>query len=134
MDKFEYIARHPEDKQYFAVVDHTINRKMETDERKFVICEVCGEKFARIDSKHLQKHGLSKFEYFQTYGFKKTLCDDSKSKLVSIAEKVNQNAVFTRQSKAEIEIIEYIENRGLECKNNDRKILEGKEIDVFIKK
>lgn len=132
MDKFEYIARHPEDKQYFAVVDPTINRKMETDERKFVTCAVCGEKFARIDSKHLQKHKLSKFEYFQIYGFKKTLCDDSKSKLVSIAEKVNQNAVFTRQSKAEIEIIEHIENSGLECKNNDRKILEGKEIDIFV--
>ena len=37
---------------------------------------------------------------------------------------------FTKNSKSELEIKDFIESGGFECKN-DRRILNGKEIDLY---
>ena len=131
MSRLQYLEQHPEDRPYFETVVSSIYRQMETNPNKYVVCEICGLKFARIDSKHLRKHGMTKFEYLQRYGNGNTLSNECYNKLVKIANKMNRNMTFTKRSKDELEIMEFIKNHGIEC-GCDRRILNGKEIDIFV--
>ena len=58
--KIEYIKEHPEEREYFALVNETLNRQMSNNEDEYVVCAICGEKFSRIDWRHLKKHGITK--------------------------------------------------------------------------
>ena len=132
--KIDYIAEHPEDKPYFELVSETKNRQMETDPDKYVTCMVCGAKLARIDSKHLKLHGMTKHGYLSKYSNAKTICRSFEKFLSGNASKMNlaldgRNDKFT--SKPETELREYVTGLGFECHKN-RKILNGKELDLYI--
>ena len=129
--KIDYLKEFPQEKDYFIAVDPKINRQMETDENKFVICKVCGKKLARIDSHHLKIHNISKAEYIEKYGIDKLTSNEYHDKQSKISIETNINMSFTRNSKSELEIKDFIESGGLGCKN-DRHILNGKEIDIYI--
>lgn len=131
ISKLEYLERFPEERDYFATVNRVNNRQMETDEDNFVVCKVCGKKLARIDGTHLRNHGLTKFQYIKLYGRDDMLCNKTYKTLSSIAIETNKNMTHSFSSKAENEIMEKIKERGLFC-YTDRKILEGKEIDIYI--
>lgn len=133
ISKLEYIKEYPEDKPYFALVSETLNRQMSDNENDFVICAICGKKLARINDKHLQQHGMTRLEYIKKYGTN-VYSKKHYEKLVTISNKMNlalenRNDIFT--SKPEQEILTFIQNNGLECKKN-RKILNGKELDIFV--
>lgn len=133
ISKLEYIKEYPEDKPYFALVSETLNRQMSDNENDFVICAICGKKLARINDKHLRKHGMTRLEYIKKYG-PNVYSKKHYEKLVIISNKMNlalenRNDIFT--SKPEQEILTFIQNNGLECKKN-RKILNGKELDIFV--
>ena len=131
MSKNEYIKEHPEDKDYFKAVSDMVNRQMEEDETKFVVCKVCGKKLARIDNHHLRIHHMTKLDYINLYGETKMLSDEYYQFEVNNIKKVNENMTFTRQSQAEKEIIDLLESYGVKT-TIDRKILHGKEIDIFL--
>lgn len=132
--KRKYIGDHPEDREYFVLVNPILNRQlMEDNCDNYVVCKICGKKYERITNKHLESHGLTKYEYMMKYG------NEFQSKrflevLRSKANKMNlamdgRNDIF--QSKAEIEIIKMLKNNGLDCGKN-RSILNGKELDIYI--
>lgn len=132
LDKIQYLQEHPEDVEYFAMANQTANLQHSLDENEFVICQICGKKLRRIDSKHLANHGITKQEYIAKYG-NETLAKTTLEKLQGMAFKMNQKLQDSRKfsSKAETEIIEFLQSNGIECKK-DRIFLKGRELDVFI--
>ena len=131
INKLDYLKEHPEDKDYFVLVSETLNRQMSTDENEFVTCAICGKKFSRIDWRHLKKHGITKEQYIKKYGFT-TASKNLHNKMSAIAIDNNIEMKITKHSKAELEITDFIKKYNLSYKT-DRKILKGKEIDIFIK-
>ena len=129
--KKEYLKEHQEDIEYFRVVNKTLDRQLEIDESKFVTCAICGKKFARITNEHLRKHNITKLEYLEKYGGK-TLSSVYYDFLSKNMHKINENMSPHFISKAENEISEFITKHGFECVQGDRKILKGKELDIYI--
>ena len=129
--KLDYLKEFPQEKEYFIAVDPKINRQFETDKNKFVICKVCGKKLGRIDTQHLKIHNMSKIEYIEKYGTDNLVSKEYHDKMVESVNIANINMTFTKNSKSELEIKDFIESGGLECRS-DRHILNGREIDIFI--
>jgi hypothetical protein len=131
LTKVEYLKEHPEDRNYFILANKSLNRHIELDESKFVICAVCGEKFTKLTPKHLKTHGLTKDEYIAKYQ-KPTLSDDYLGYLTSAMKYRNEFCITPSFSSfAEDTIKEFLLKYEIEGRP-DRHILNGKEIDVFI--
>jgi hypothetical protein len=131
MTKLQYLKEHPEDRKFFAMANSTADLQLETNEDKFVTCRICGKKLTRITDVHLQKHGMTKLEYMDKFGLSGTTCNNLHDKLSKIAIETNMEMVREFSSSQEREIKEYIKSLGFEC-HTDRKILHGKELDIFI--
>lgn len=127
----EHLKLHPEDKEYFALVNPTLNRQMKVDPEKYVICAICGQKFARLDWRHLGRHGLTKQEYLKKYTGT-TVCNELHEKMSKIAIEVNENMSPVFISKPQQQIAEFIKSKGIDCILSDRHTLKGKEIDIYI--
>ena len=130
ISKIEYLKKHPEDKEYFTLAANTLNLQMSTNEDEYVVCAICGKKLARIDWRHLRKHNITKLEYIEKYG-DNLVCKKLHDRLSEISIKANMNMEPTRHSKPELEIKNFLIDNGFKCKS-DRKILEGKELDILI--
>lgn len=126
----EHLKNHPEDKQYFSLANPTLNRKMETDSKKYVVCAICGEKFARLDWRHLAKHGITKEVYEEKYG--RRLSIDLENRLSETMKKTNENMKPVFVSKPQQQIADFIVSNGIECEVSNRKVLHGKEIDIYV--
>ena len=48
ISKEEYIKEHPEDKNYFILVNETLNRQMCENENEYVVCAICGKKATKM--------------------------------------------------------------------------------------
>lgn len=131
ISKQEYLKECPEDKGYFIGANVMTNRQIETNADKFVTCKVCGKKLARIDNHHLQIHGITKKDYILRYGNSDMSCNDYHKRQSEASVLSNMFVTITKNSKSELEIKEFIEKHNIEC-YTDRKILQGKEIDIFI--
>lgn len=130
IDKITYLKEYPQDKDYFVLVNQTLNLQMSINKDEYVICQICGKKLSRIDWRHLKEHELTKEQYIKKYGYT-TVSKNLHDTMSNIAIMTNMDMEFTKHSKSELEIVEYIEKYKFECKS-DRKILLGKEIDIFI--
>ena len=133
----DHLRNHPEDTEYFTLVDKNLNRSRELDESRYVICKICGKKLSRIENQHLKKHGINKEEYINRFGNEDLVCEDLHNKLSQIVIEQNMNIDLDKlpskfTSKAESEIVDYIKSQGISCKKN-RSILKGKELDILIK-
>ena len=131
ISKIDYLKIYPEDRKYFQLVDTTNNLQLEENKDKFVICKICGKKLTRINDRHLRKHGITKQEYIEKYGIEGMVSMDLHNRFSQIAIETNENMTFIKHSSDELEIIKYINDLGVECKS-DRKILHGKEIDIYV--
>lgn len=131
MTKLQYLDEHPEDREYFTLANKSLDRKMEKDENKFVCCAICGEKFARLDWRHLAKHGITKLEYIQKHGLN-TVSKELHNNMSRISIEANKNMKPTFVSKPESAITEYIKSFGVACENNNRTVLDGKELDIYV--
>ena len=129
--KEKYLEEFPNDKEYFRLANPTLDLQFETDENKFVICKICGRKLTRITDRHLKRHGLTKLEYMEKYGLSGTTCNELHDKLRKHASEMNMHLTADFSSQQKREIREYVNALGFEC-FSDRRILKGKELDVFI--
>ena len=130
IDKVMFVTEHPEWREYFRTANKTIDRQMETDESKFVVCKVCGKKLSRIDWKHLQSHGLTIDEYKQKYGGR-TLSAKLRMRMKEVATLGNIALENHPVSIYESELMEFIKQYCPDAKR-DRSILSGQELDVYI--
>jgi len=127
--KMEYLNEYPEDKSYFTVANKTIDRQISTNPDEYVVCGICGKKFSRIDSRHLNKHGITKKEYIEKYG--ETISQKLHKRQSKLMKDINLTLTRSFISKPEQEIIEWLNSQNIQSKR-DRKILGGKEIDIYI--
>jgi hypothetical protein len=125
----EHIKTYPEDIKYFKY----ITKALKTPEHT-VKCLVCGEMFLHVSSIHLKTHGLTKYEYLQKYNLttRETISDTSFDKMVDQYNITLKGSGFVKQSKAELEIIDILNDNNINFKTGDRKILNGLEIDILI--
>lgn len=131
--KEDYIKEYPEEKYYFILANETLNRQMCENEDEYVVCAICGKKLARINDRHLKSHGITRLEYIEKYNapvyskkhYEKLLVSSNKMNLALDG----RNDIFT--SKPEKEIMDFITDMGVKCSKN-RKLLNGKEIDIFV--
>lgn len=131
ISKLYYLKEHPEDKEYFKTSNSVIQRQMDNDMNNYVICKICGKKLARINKAHLQTHNITKQEYIEKYGSDNIISQNFYNILLQNINEVNKNMPFHKQSSDELEIIEFIKSLGYNS-SSDRKILNGKEIDIYI--
>ena len=129
--KIEYLKEFPQDKEYFIGASYQKNLQLETDTNKFVICQICGRKLARIDNHHLLTHNITKEEYIRKFGSMKLSSKEYHKRQSEASIITNINMTFTKNSKSELEILNFLKEKGLECRS-DRHILNGREIDIFI--
>lgn len=130
IDEGQIIKDYPE---YKDILSNSKSIDLRTEE-EYTICEICGKKLARINSAHLQTHGISMFNYKNKYRtptisqsyYKQCVNQANHMNLVNGLK--NDNDLFT--SSAEKEIKDYFINLGVSCKKN-RSILNGKELDLF---
>jgi GNAT superfamily N-acetyltransferase len=119
-----YIEDHPEDFEYLSLVNETLQRQFETDERKFITCGVCGKKLTKIDERHLKLHGITREEYIAKYG-DKLICDDLRDRLSMSNKESNKDSrteEFIRKAKIvhtgeklDYSKVVYINNRTPVC-------------------
>ena len=131
LTKEVHLIEHPEDRLYFQLVNGTLNRQMEEDENKYVVCKVCGKKLSRITDIHLKKHNMTKIEYMNKFGVSGTTCNELHEKMSKLAVKANISMVRDFSSSQEREIKSFVESLGFECRS-DRHILCGRELDIYI--
>lgn len=127
--KQEYLEEYPEDRCYFTVVNHTRNRQLSINSDEYIVCGICGRKLSRIDNQHLKKHGITKKEYIDKFG--RTTSKKYHERQSELTKKMNINLERSFVSKPEQELIDWLNGQEITTKR-DRKILKGKEIDIYI--
>ena len=131
----EYLFQFPNDIQYHHnYIKRTDREKELLLEENFVICQLCNERMKGISNTHLKnKHNISVEEYKLKFPNSKIVSESTSNILSEITKETNINFQPTWTSKGETEIREFIEGLGFEVyKGKNRKLLEGKEIDLII--
>ena len=131
----EYLFQFPNDIQYHHnYIKRTDREKELLLEENFVICQLCNEKMKGISNTHLKnKHNISVEEYKLKFPNSKIVSESTSNILSELIKETNINFQPTWTSKGETEIKEFIEGLGFEIyKGKNRKLLEGKEIDLII--
>ena len=130
-----YLNQFPYDIQYH----HNYIKRTDRDkelllEENFVICQLCNEKMKGVSNTHLKnKHNISVEEYKLKFPNSKIVSESTSNILSELIKETNINFQPTWTSKGETEIKEFIEGLGFEIyKGKNRKLLEGKEIDLII--
>lgn len=131
ISKLDYLKQYPEEKKYFTTVSNMVNRQMETDENKYAVCKICNKKLARIDNHHLSIHNMTKNDYVKMFGYNELTSKEYHEKQSRISIENNKNITFHKHSADEYEIINFLQKHNITV-NSNRKILNGKEIDIFI--
>lgn len=131
ISKKDYIKIFPKEKNYFKLVNPTLNKEMCDDENDYVVCQVCGKKLNKICNKHLQKHNMTKYDYINKYGNKNLMSANLYNFMSNTMIETNKNMTHSFSSRQEKEITDFIKSNKLECSNN-KSILDGKELDIFI--
>lgn len=106
--------------------------KIENLKNDHVICKICNEKLKSINNIHLKKHNITLNRYKQKY-LGETTCSISTIDKLKLSYDNNLRLYEPDyKSKAENEISEIIRSHGFIVENNNKKILNGTEIDIFI--
>ena len=130
----DYIIEFPEELSYFKKYEKKLKRikLFDEDENSYIACEVCGFKAKRLSSEHLQTHNLTVEQYKLKYGVY-VVCNNEIQRSIDMFQYYNENGLtvcFT--SKPEKEIASIFEQYNINTELNNRKILHGKEIDVYL--
>lgn len=127
----EYLKDNPSERDYFHTTDSVhVNFKLNND--SYVICPICNVKIKKITPSHLKKHNITMYEFVKKYPNIKICSTEQLEQLKNIQSlsnlSVNKNRFI---SKGEKDITEFLVNNNIVCENN-RQILNGREIDILI--
>lgn len=94
-------------------------------------CKICGEKLKKITQSHLNKHNITLSEYREKY--KNTISNTVRLNMLDFYEKTLRDKGFTKVSKWEKDINEFINGLGINTIQSCRTILDQyNEIDIYI--
>ncbi len=129
----EYLEMFPEDIKYHPTyVSQKKRKKFLNNPDDMVKCEICGEKLKVISNTHLKTHGITGLEYKLKYGGK-LMSTNLTDKTAKRLNNYNLNGKTKgKPSKPELEISGLLDSWGIEYQSGNRKILNGKEIDILI--
>ena len=130
----EYLIDCPEDIVLFKNYQKDLEReKTMTTTDDYLRCEICGRKLKSISNTHLSTHNITPEEYKLKYNNNNLLSNTLTNINTKRLYQYNiDNVCHNFSSKSENDINNLIVGCGLETIQNDRKILNGKEIDILI--
>jgi hypothetical protein len=131
----EYINNFPDEIKYHPNYEKIVSKNREfLSSDNFIICELCNKKMKMLNNIHLiYKHGITMEQYKLKFPYSKTVSNNTSKKLSTLAKVTNMNQTPTWTSKGEQEVKDFIESLGfIVVKGKNRKLLEGKEIDLLI--
>lgn len=130
----DYVLEFPEEKYLFKTFFNKLEHRLviENNLDKQIECKICGEKFLKITNTHLlDKHGLTLFDY-KTKFSSKTLSQSSLELQRNIYDKGLKLYESKFTSSGHSELMEFLSENNISFRVNDKKILKGVELDVFI--
>lgn len=130
----DYLNEYPEDLIYHHT--HILELEREEilmDETESVLCLECKKRFLGITNTHMKKHNMSIVDYKNKWGWNvKILCENTNEYLSQQVIEMNKNSVPKFTSGPQLELKEFIESLGLVVVNNNKSVLSGTEIDLYI--
>lgn len=127
---FEFPEYRPMFKTHFdkKIVQDFIKSSPENN----IPCAICGVLFRKINEKHtMAAHNMTLPEYKQNYS-ENTLSDTTRVKYEVLYEKGLKYAKHKKVSAGHQEIANILTEHGLVCDINNRKFLNGLELDIII--
>lgn len=128
MSILDYLNLHPEDTHLHKSITTT---PLVVNENDFIICKACGEKLKSITNTHLKKHNLTLLDYKLKYLGTEVVSKNTKLLLQGNYNNNLKHHPSTFTTKPQKEILEYLTGLGLTIINNDKKLLNGVEIDLL---
>ena len=129
----DYLDKFPDELDYFKKHKRRLAKEIEmSDSNNFVKCEICGEKMRFVNDKHLKSHNISLLDYKLMFPQSKIISETYRD---SLRVRYEDNLKYYEHkftSKPHKEIIDFLKEFGLKIKNNDKKLLNGLEIDILI--
>lgn len=130
----KYLKKFPKDIKYHPTyVKNEKRNNILKNKDNFVICQICYKKMKTISNSHLKKHNITAEEYKNMYGNKLM----SKNLITETTKRLNSynldGKTKGKPSKPEKELCELLDEYNVNYVFGDRKILNGKEIDILIK-
>lgn len=130
----EHLTKYPEESVFFKPYILKKEKKSQLNDYNSIKCEICGERFGYISHHHLiNKHDITVTEYKLKYNTE-ILSPKYKEFLQQNMINVNTNHISHKKyiSKAEKEIYEMFIENNVNIEQCNRKLLNGKEIDLLI--
>jgi len=129
----EHLNNFKEDKDYFNTknIKYTNRFKNKEEKKDFIKCEICNKKLSKITNTHLKKHNTTLLEYRKNYGTKNLYSNNTYE---NILKHYNNNLKLVGNnftSKAQKEISDFLKMNGIENELNNKKLLNGVEIDIL---
>lgn len=120
-------------KEYLATFPDEMIHFKEQHVKSKIICQLCGQEMRVISNTHLRiKHNTTAFDYKTRFPTAPMITEDLKVRFANHAAQVNINMVRTYVSSGEKEIITFLEGLGVKVEKNNRKLLKGTEIDIYL--
>lgn len=130
----EYVEEYPDERKLFPTyLSKYEHRKfVESDPKNHIECKLCGEKLTKITSSHvIHKHGITLEEYRITAS-ENTLSETSLQKFKTTYDKGLRLYEPKFTSSGHNEINEFLTELGFTFIVNDKKLLSGIELDIYI--
>lgn len=132
-----YVEEFPEEKRIFST---HFNKEEKTNEKEssldnYVVCKICNGKLRYITNTHLNKHNISPEDYKIKFPNEKYASNSYVEKTRIILKDATKSITKSFVSKPEKDLKEFLENDlNIEIIKNDKKLLNGTEIDILIPK
>jgi len=130
----QYVEEFPEEKELFSTYlqKYELRKFIESDKKNHIECKLCNKKFLKITNSHLlHKHGISLEEYKMEYS-----TNTLSKKTLEVQREIYEKGLrlyepkFT--SKGHTEIIDLLNSYNIQFSVNDKKVLNGVELDIYI--
>lgn len=128
-----HLEKNPSESFLFkTLIEKSIKKEIIlSNNKKSVECIICKEKFAKITEQHLRsKHGISLLEYKTNFSTN-TMSEDYRDKMIKSYNENLKNFGHTFTLKSQTEIKDFLLENKIIVELNNRKILNGIEIDIF---
>lgn len=129
----KYISEFPSEIVLFEtfIKEKNNKNKMLSDKNNFIICKMCGQKMKTLTNTHLKKHKITLEEYkikFPGENYHSNEFINKTSKNLKIASKKIKKSYVSRPESS---LKEFLSSLNIKFDNNNRKFLQGVEIDII---
>lgn len=129
----QYVAQFPKEKHLFQTFSKNKERIdiMLSDNDNYVICKICNKKVKSLTNTHLKRHNITLYDYKEKFPkekyHSKKFVDETSLNLKNASLKIEKSYV----SKPEKSLKEFLESININFDSNNRKFLNGIEIDII---